>query len=191
VPSYTPAAGQYNSTNSAAFLLYFLLQSNKFILKKSLIKLNKHLNTVAKQINELLKTVPQKIKSIPENKLSEKPSPDKWSKKEILGHLCDSAMNNIARVIRSQYDELPLPIVSYHQMEWVSLNGYQTMHIDEIINLWSALNRRLSHALSSIPDEKLNKMCVLASGEKISIGKLMEEDYIKHLEHHMSRILEK
>jgi len=149
------------------------------------------LNTIAKQLNELLQTVPQKIKSIPENKLCEKPSPDKWSKKEIHGHLCDSAMNNIARVIRSQYDELPLLIVSYHQTEWVSLNGYQTMDIDEIINLWSALNRRLVHALSSIAEDNLNNMCVLADGEKISIGKLMEEDYIVHLEHHMSRILEK
>jgi hypothetical protein len=149
------------------------------------------LNTVAKQLKELSETVPQKVKSIPENKLSEKPSPDKWSKKEVLGHLCDSAMNNISRVIRSQYDELPLPIVSYHQTEWVSLNGYQTMQIDEILNLWSSLNRRLAYVLSSIPEDKLNNICVLADGEKISFGKLMEEDYIKHLEHHMNQILEK
>lgn len=149
------------------------------------------MNNLTKHLNELLGTVPGKIKSIPEALLSEKPSPDKWSKKEILGHLCDSAFNNISRVIRSQYEELPLPIVSYHQHYWTNLNGYQNMPVEEILNLWITLNRQLVRAIDSVPEDKLNNLCVLAGGEKISIGRLMEEDYLKHVEHHLGQILGK
>ena len=44
---------------------------------------------------------PARFQSIPEAQFSFKPSPKKWSKKEILGHLIDSATNNHHRFIRA------------------------------------------------------------------------------------------
>lgn len=51
-----------------------------------------------------------RLQSIPEDIAAQKPAPGKWSKKEILGHLIDSAANNHQRFVRLQLQpELTLP----------------------------------------------------------------------------------
>lgn len=39
-----------------------------------------------------------------------KPAPDKWSRKEILGHLADSAHSNIRRFVVAQYEDNRYPL---------------------------------------------------------------------------------
>ena len=70
-----------------------------------------------------------------------KPSPGKWSKKEILGHLIDSAQNNIRRFVVSQYEEKPH--IVYAQDEWVKAGGYQQYNTADLIELWQLLNKHL------------------------------------------------
>jgi hypothetical protein len=47
----------------------------------------------------------QRFETISEEDWTYKISPENWSKKEILGHLCDSALTNIMRFVVSQYKE--------------------------------------------------------------------------------------
>lgn len=68
--------------------------------------------TIANKINALCNTVPAKLRTIPEEHLCFRQSPEKWSKKEILGHLIDSATNNHQRFIRGQ---LETPVIYYDQ----------------------------------------------------------------------------
>ena len=64
------------------------------------------------------------LSAISEDAASKKPAPNKWSKKEILGHLIDSAANNHQRFMRLQLQtEISLP--GYDQDDWVRLNHYQ------------------------------------------------------------------
>ncbi|MEP3387582.1 MAG: DinB family protein, partial [Reichenbachiella sp.] len=56
--------------------------------------------TLAKQLTQIIKQSQVQFESISEKDWNNKPSPEKWSKKEVLGHLADSAMNNIHRFIR-------------------------------------------------------------------------------------------
>jgi hypothetical protein len=52
-----------------------------------------------------------------------KPAPDRWSKKEILGHLIDSAANNHQRFVRAQgTPRLEFP--GYEQEFWVATQAY-------------------------------------------------------------------
>jgi len=77
------------------------------------------------------------------------PGPEKWSKKQILGHLIDSAANNHQRFIRMQMSrELRFP--GYEQTEWVRLNRYEQRPWQELVVLWAAYNRHLADVMEHI-----------------------------------------
>ncbi|NJN28609.1 MAG: DinB family protein [Cyclobacteriaceae bacterium] len=48
------------------------------------------------------------------------PSPGKWSKKEVLGHLIDSGINNLQRFTEIQYESKPYKVREYKQDELVN-----------------------------------------------------------------------
>jgi hypothetical protein len=113
-----------------------------------------------------------------------KPSPGQWSKKEILGHLIDSALNNIQRFIRVQYEEKPS--ISYDQDQWVALNGYQQSSLHSLMELWVLLNERIIVILRGIPEEILKRIVVI-KGVEYTLEWLIG-DYIRHMEHHLEQI---
>ena len=76
-----------------------------------------------KELQQIVDLYKKKIAAIPEAEFSAKPRADKWSKKEVLGHLTDSAQNNLRRFICGQYEASPLKIV-YEQDFWVKANDY-------------------------------------------------------------------
>ncbi|MBL8017837.1 MAG: DinB family protein, partial [Ignavibacteria bacterium] len=65
------------------------------------------INNTINRMNFLVLDVPERLSNYKEEQLSAKASPLKWSKKELLGHLCDSAVNNLGRFIRAQFEEEP------------------------------------------------------------------------------------
>ena len=127
----------------------------------------------------------QKFKNIPESSWPEKQFPGKWSRQEMLGHLCDSAMNNIRRFIITQHEENNLII--YMQDEWVALQDYQSENYQNIILLWRLLNEQIIRTIKNIPQQKLNNTC--KTPQQHSILWLIE-DYIKHLNHHLNQIIQ-
>ena len=62
------------------------------------------------------------------------PAPGKWSNKEIIGHLCDSAQINLQRFIRCTYEENFKLI--YEQEEWLIVQRYQQMNTADLLQLW-------------------------------------------------------
>src|SRR5215218_10658155 len=70
-----------------------------------------------------------------------KPLPNKWSKRELIGHLIDSAQNNIRRFIVAQYEDNPK--IKYQQENWVRINNYQEFDLDELVQLWFLLNKQI------------------------------------------------
>jgi hypothetical protein len=116
-----------------------------------------------------------------------RPSPGKWSKKEILGHLIDSAQNNIRRFIVAQYNDLPEII--YNQDEWVRMAGYQDYPLQELIQLWILLNKQLYRILSLLSADAAKRKCLTNSTEAHSL-EWLAADYNRHLLHHLHQILD-
>ncbi len=117
--------------------------------------------------------------------LSRKPSPNKWSKKEILGHLIDSAINNIARLIKGQIETLE--IQEYRQNEWVESQNYQNYDEDDLIHAWSSLNHHLLNAVRNIKGNTWEKECLLSDGRHVTLRWLFY-DYLAHMKHHLRQI---
>lgn len=117
----------------------------------------------------------------------DKSSEDKWSKKEILGHLIDSAIYNIQRFTEIQYSELPYIIKAYKQDELVILNDYQNKNNQELYSLWLQLNKHVLHIVKTQTSETLDYQIILANGG-LSNLRLLIEDYFDHLHHHLHQI---
>lgn len=83
------------------------------------------LQRVVDPLNEWVIKLPQEFNLLSEAEISDRPQPHKWSRKEILGHLCDSAINNLERFIKIQYEEQPYVLQKYNQEKWVDLQDYQ------------------------------------------------------------------
>lgn len=120
--------------------------------------------------------------------MSMHPAPGKWSKKEILGHLIDSACNNHSRFVRAQFEEPPFKVVQYKQEEWVVHQRYNDMPVEQLLILWSYYNKHIAKVISYINKNKLDTPVILPSGERVTFYWLIE-DYLNHLEHHLKQLL--
>ena len=118
----------------------------------------------------------------------QKPNPDKWSKKEILGHLIDSAINNLQRFTEVSYNSESYRVRGYSQDHLVRANNYQQSNLQELITLWEALNKRIAYIMDLQTDDTLSRSITLPNGESTDLHWLME-DYIDHLNHHLRQIL--
>jgi hypothetical protein len=112
----------------------------------------------------------------------------KWTRKQVLGHLIDSALNNYHRVIRAQQaDELRFP--DYKQEHWVDAGGYAERSWADLVQLWAHLNVQLAHAITRIPPQALPRRCVIGEGQPVTL-EFIVRDYPKHMQHHLNQILE-
>ena len=115
-----------------------------------------------------------------------RPQPGAWSKKEELGHLVDSAINNYARIIRVQKENAPA-LPGYQQDAWVERQGYQDRDWRELIALWSALNEHMLAAAARIPAAALARTCTIAGSQPMTL-EFVIEDYVDHMVHHLQHI---
>lgn len=113
-------------------------------------------------------------------------APGKWSPKQVLGHLIDSAANNHQRFIRLQLAaELHFP--GYQQNEWVALNQYAGSPWTELVALWASYNRHLARVIEYIAPETLGH--VWDSGNNRYTLEFIVSDYLVHLRHHVEQII--
>jgi hypothetical protein len=142
-------------------------------------------------INRLEQLVASGLKYISkasEAELTQKSNPDKWSKKEIIGHLIDSGINNLQRFTEIQFESKPYKIRKYNQNELVKVNNYQTAESKEIVEFWIAINNRIKNLMKQQTEETLNYKIELDNGETSDLRFLMK-DYVEHLAHHLNQIL--
>lgn len=116
-----------------------------------------------------------------------KSSTDKWSKSEILGHLIDSAINNIKRFTESQFSEKPYLVIAYNQDELVKVNKYQERKFEDLLKLWCQLNKQIAFIFKDVSEEQLKTKINLYDLSICDLEFLIE-DYITHMKHHLNQI---
>jgi len=137
-------------------------------------------------LRTLLEKVPSRLAKLPEGETEKRPSQTKWSPKEELGHLIDSAANNHQRIVRVQMTE-GLAMPGYEQNRWVELHRYQQRDWDELIALWRFLNQQLLAAAESVPETAWAHTCTVADSEPLTL-RFVFEDYLRHMLHHLEHI---
>jgi len=144
---------------------------------------------IAQQLKEFIGVIEPQLSKINEDDLELKPSLNEWSKKEILGHLIDSAANNHQRFVRAVYqvaDQFP----TYDQIKWVTIQHYNDIPWSALIAFWIAYNNHLCHVIECIPSEAGSSLCNIGKEEPVRLDFVIK-DYLRHLHHHIDDILNK
>lgn len=138
------------------------------------------------RLEYLCDCIPSMLIEIDEADFSAKPDPQKWSKKEIIGHLIDSAVANHQRFVRSQFENNP--VIVYDQNRWNEFNYYNYINGPQIISFWTAYNKQIIELLKRIPEEKMKNRVITGDQNNPTLACLIE-DYVEHLEHHLKQVV--
>ena len=138
------------------------------------------------RLKYILDIVPNILTEIGEENMSVKPLPTKWSKKEIIGHLIDSATNNHQRFVRGQFEHNPE--IRYEQNKWNEFSFYQQIDSNQIIAFWTIYNRQLLEIICRISADNLKKQVKV--GDNLLTIEFLIVDYVEHLEHHLKQVIE-
>jgi len=110
-----------------------------------------------------------------------------WTRKQIVGHLLDSAANNRQRFVRAATEgkyEGP----GYAQDAWVMAHGYVNHPWETLLGWWEAEHEILIAVVDGIPEERLEASCVVGSDEAVTLRFLIE-DYVRHQKWHLNQLL--
>ncbi len=109
-----------------------------------------------------------------------------WSRKQVLGHLIDSASNNHQRFVRALLqEELRWP--GYDQAGCVKVQHFQDASWNNLAELWTSFNSLLAHVIKHVPEPKRKTPCFIGDGAPMTLEELAE-DYLVHMEHHLAQI---
>jgi hypothetical protein len=111
---------------------------------------------------------------------------DGWSRKQVIGHLIDSASNNHQRFVRASLQP-SLDFPAYDQDGNVRVQAVQDADWALLVTLWSAYNRYLAHVIAHLPASRLDTVCRIGSDEPVTLG-FLATDYLTHLLHHLRQI---
>ena len=126
-----------------------------------------------------------------------RPAAGKWSPREIVGHLIDSASNNHQRFVRARWQD-DLVFTGYDQDAWVEAQRYQQTSWQELLTLWASYNRHLARVMASVPPairtaprtrHNFDRVAYreVPAGEPSTLEYFMD-DYVRHMEHHLRQV---
>ncbi len=147
---------------------------------------------IINQLNQRIGEVKTCISEQSEMELQAKSSPEKWSKKEILGHLIDSAQSNIRRMVVGQYQSEAHII--YRQNEWVKAADYQHYDSEDLLQFWVLLNKHFCQVLKNLPLENYQTITNWGNettpmlGQDLVTLEFVAIDYVRHLDHHLRQL---
>lgn len=150
------------------------------------------------ELRRLIESSHPRLAAMPDAVNARRHSPGKWSPREIIGHLIDSASVNHQRFVRARFQpDLVFP--GYDQDAWVAAQRYQDAPWDELLALWRSYNLRLARVMESTPADLRRRRTTehnfheigwkaVRAGDPASLDDLMA-DYVGHLAHHLRQVL--
>lgn len=109
-----------------------------------------------------------------------------WTRKQIVGHLLDSATNNRQRFVRaSSGGSFTGP--NYEQDAWVAAHGYDEQPWEMLLGWWEAEHEILMAVVDRIPELRLDAQCVMDEDAPVTLRFLIE-DYVTHQRWHLRQL---
>jgi hypothetical protein len=137
------------------------------------------------ELNSIINDFYNKYKSMDNEITSKRLGVDKWTLKEIIGHLIDSASNNHQRLVRLQIvDELIFPEYSKDNSRWIEIQKYNDLNFSDIILLWKQYNVLIGNIIKEVDKSKLENYWKRPDGNKITLKDLII-DYVRHIKDHL------
>lgn len=134
-----------------------------------------------------------RLRALSEGIITNRRNSQNRSIRQILGHMVDSASNNIHRIVHLQYQPSPLIYPDYANLgnndRWIAIQNYQEENWENLIQLWKYSNLHIIHVINNVNSEKLDNPWITALNEKVTL-KEMIIDYLSHFKLHLREIEE-
>jgi len=144
------------------------------------------MNSLSAKISDVVSSVEPLLQQVSEAESQKPILSGGWSRKQVLGHLIDSASNNHQRFVRAALQG-SLDFPGYDQQQWVRVQAVDEAPWQVLVALWASYNRHLSHVVAHLPAAQLAAPCRIASAEPVTL-RFLAEDYLRHLRHHLTQI---
>jgi hypothetical protein len=110
-----------------------------------------------------------------------------WTRKQIIGHMLDSAANNRQRFVRA-VTEGSYTGPNYAQDAWVAAHGYASQPWATLLRWWEVEHEILISIVDHIPEERLDARCTVGGGAPVTLRFLIE-DYLHHQHWHLKQLV--
>jgi hypothetical protein len=155
-------------------------------------------DAVETELRDVVAAVMPRLLALSDAESARPPAPGKWSPKEVIGHLIDSASNNHQRFVRAQFtDDLVFP--GYEQEKWVAAQRYRAAPWSDLVGLWRLFNLHLARVIEAIPASVRRQPRARHNLHELAWQSIPQDhpatlenfmrDYVRHLEHHIAQIL--
>jgi len=109
-----------------------------------------------------------------------------WTRKQIVGHLLDSAANNRQRFVRAAIDGSYVG-PGYAQDAWVASHGYAHLSWKTLVEWWNVEHNILMAVVERIPEDRMTAQCTVGNDAPVTLRYLIE-DYTRHQFHHFAQL---
>ncbi|MBS1802175.1 MAG: DinB family protein [Acidobacteria bacterium] len=131
-------------------------------------------------VHEALRSLPESLADVPWREGG-------WTRKQIVGHLLDSAANNRQRFVRASCDGT-YSGPKYAQDAWVVAHGYSDQNWATLLSWWQTEHEILTAVVDLIPEHRLETPCVVGDNAPVTLQFLIE-DYVEHQKWHLKQLL--
>jgi hypothetical protein len=149
------------------------------------------------QFSDTLSDAAPRLLAISEQQSEIPRAEDKWSSKQIIGHLIDSAANNHQRFVRAQFTD-ELIFSGYEQNEWVRVEHFQEEPWRDLVPLWQFYNQHILHIMKHAPEDTRIKLRQRHNLHQLASEQIKEDepvtleffmrDYVDHMKKHLGQI---
>lgn len=151
------------------------------------------------EFNDTLSDATPRLLAISEEQSEIPRAEDKWSAKQIVGHLIDSAGNNHQRFVRAQFTD-DLVFAGYEQNEWVRVEHFQEEPWRDLVQFWQLYNQHILHIMKHAPEDTRTKLRQRHNLHQLASEQIREDepvtleffmrDYVDHMEKHLNQIFQ-
>jgi hypothetical protein len=150
----------------------------------------------AQRLRAAVEAAAPRLLAVPEDAASRAAGPGKWSPREVIGHLVDSAANNHQRFVRGQLQD-DLVFLGYAQDDWVRVQDYAHAPWPDLVALWRLYNRHLARVMELTPADRRLTPRTNHNIQEIGFAAPIEAtatldgimlDYVEHLLHHLRQL---
>jgi hypothetical protein len=135
-----------------------------------------------------------KLTELSEETIMNKRNNQERTIKQILGHMVDSASNNIHRIVHLQYQDSPFIFPNYatngNNDRWIAIQNYQNESWNVLVQHWKYSHLHWVHVVKNVKQDKLANEWISDSKYGNLSLKDMITDFLRHFHLHLGEIQE-